>query len=316
MEINFKEDKIVWDKFVETSPHRSIFITTAFLDSLGAKYDLVTCREGQEILAGAVIIFDKNGEPMMSAHKFTQYQGLILADNSKMPAHSKTAHEFATMEFFINELVLRYKKFYLCQHWRFNDMRPFLWYNYHEPKMGQFKIQLRYTPIIDKKSYNVLDSFLSGIRRNRKREYLKAKEFLTISSIADESIMDRLHDDVFKRQGIERADNDSVLVKSITKKALADNFGSLKSALKDGESIASLLTLQDNRSSFFLFGATDSKYRDLGGYTYLSVEMIKDAFESGCQEVDIVGANSPNRSDYKISFNAELKPYFEIYFGN
>ena len=27
-------------------------------------------------------------------------------------------------------------------------------------------------------------------------------------------------------------------------------------------------------------------------------------------EVDFCGANSPNRGDYKISFNAELKTYF------
>ena len=76
-----------------------------------------------------------------------------------------------------------------------------------------------------------------------------------------------------------------------------------------------LLWLDDGRTSFFLFGAAEPGERDQGGYTYLSVQAIKDAFENGCAEVDIVGANSPNRSDYKISFNAELKPYFEVFYG-
>jgi hypothetical protein len=30
----------------------------------------------------------------------------------------------------------------------------------------------------------------------------------------------------------------------------------------------------------------------------------------GLLEFDFVGANSPQRGDYKISFNADIKPYF------
>ena len=37
--------------------------------------------------------------------------------------------------------------------------------------------------------------------------------------------------------------------------------------------------------------------------------MIRDAFECSFSEVDFVGVNSPNRGDFKISFNPELKPY-------
>jgi hypothetical protein len=40
------------------------------------------------------------------------------------------------------------------------------------------------------------------------------------------------------------------------------------------------------------------------------LNLIRDAMEKGLKYVDFCGVNSPNRGDYKISFNAELKPYF------
>ena len=31
------------------------------------------------------------------------------------------------------------------------------------------------------------------------------------------------------------------------------------------------------------------------------------------QNIDFVGVNSPNRGDFKTSFNADIKPYFDVY---
>jgi hypothetical protein len=32
----------------------------------------------------------------------------------------------------------------------------------------------------------------------------------------------------------------------------------------------------------------------------------------GLAEVDFVGVNSPNRGDFKLSFNPDLRPYFDL----
>jgi hypothetical protein len=37
--------------------------------------------------------------------------------------------------------------------------------------------------------------------------------------------------------------------------------------------------------------------------------MIKDAIENKYLEIDFCGLNSPNRGDFKVSFNAEPKLY-------
>ena len=83
-----------------------------------------------------------------------------------------------------------------------------------------------------------------------------------------------------------------------------------------GKAIAAILYLVDDRTVYYLFGANHPEFRKMGGGTLLVAEMIKDAFVRGVAEVDFVGVNSPNRGDYKISFNAELKPYFVASFGS
>ena len=44
------------------------------------------------------------------------------------------------------------------------------------------------------------------------------------------------------------------------------------------------------------------------------IKNIESAFKKNLNEVDFVGANSPNRSDYKISFNANLYSYYSSSF--
>ncbi|HPT40885.1 MAG TPA: GNAT family N-acetyltransferase, partial [Candidatus Gastranaerophilaceae bacterium] len=61
---------------------------------------------------------------------------------------------------------------------------------------------------------------------------------------------------------------------------------------------------------YYLFGANDPEYRNLFGGNFLMLNMIRDAFENDIEKIDFVGVNSPNRGDYKLSYNGELKPYF------
>ena len=80
--INFEENKSAWDIFLSKSPQRTIFLSSKFLDSLGPKYSLLTCYLNGKVVAGAAVIFDKNGQPLNSPFPYTQFQGLLLSDNS------------------------------------------------------------------------------------------------------------------------------------------------------------------------------------------------------------------------------------------
>jgi len=308
-EINFKESKEVWDAFVSTSQQRSIFVYSKFLDSLNADYDLVTCCEKGRVVAGAVLIYSDAGEPIDRPYPFTQYQGVLLADSASQSAHSQITHEFKVVEYFISQLTEHYTKCCLCQSWRLNDLRPFLWHNYHDPEKGQFKLDLRYTGILDLKKYDNFDAYLSSVRLCRRQEFKKSSQILKLEFSRDEAILDTLHAMTFERQSIERNNQDSVLVRSICKHAIAGEYGKMSVALLDEMPVSAVLFLYDDRTAYYLFGANDPAYRNTGAGSFLLLHMIKDAFEQGMEEIDFVGVNSPSRGDYKVSLNAELKNY-------
>lgn len=315
-EINFKEDKQVWDAFVSTSPQRSVFVYSKFLDSLLAEYDLVTCYDKDEIVAGAVVIYADSKSPIDTIFPFTQYQGILLADNSSQAPHSQLTHEFRIVEYLITQLTEHYKKYCLCQSWRLRDLRPFQWYNYHEPQNGQFKIDLRYTGILEINRFKGFDDYVSSVRTLRRRELKKASPLLTVRNSDDGMVLDELHARTFARQNIYRTEQESVLVKSILKHAIAGNYGKMSCAMLGDVAISASLFLYDDRTAYYSFGANDPGYRDTGSGTFLMMHMIKDAFEKGLREVDFVGVNSPNRGDFKISLNAELRPYFITSIGS
>lgn len=315
-EINFKEDRQVWDVFVSTSPQRSIFVYSKFLDSLLVNYDLVTCCDKDKIVAGAVVIYADSGSPIDTVFPFTQYQGILLADNSSQASHSQITHEFRTVEYFIAQLTEHYKKYCLCQSWRLRDLRPFQWHNYHEPQNGQFKIDLRYTGTLDINKYHNFDGYVSSVRTVRRQEFKKSSQLLKLKLSDDEEILDDLHAKTFERQNIDRTDQESVLVKSILRHAIAGNYGKMCCAMLDDVAVSAVLFLYDSRTTYYLFGANDPSHRKTFAGTFLLMQMIKDAFETGIQEVDFVGVNSPNRGDFKISLNAELRPYFITSIGS
>jgi len=289
--VNFKEDKAVWDAFVLTSPQRSVFIYSNFLDSLGVCYDLVTCYEKEKIAAGAVLIYSSENNPIESQYPYTEYQGVILADNANQMEHSKLAYNLKIVSYFISRLAEYYNKICFVQSWRFGDLRPFLWYNYHNPIEEKFKVDLRYTGILDLTKYNNFDDYLLSVRAVRRQEYKKASKNIEIIFSDDERILDSLHDKTFQRQNIERSSLESSLVKSICKSAITFGYGKMSVALLGNMPISAVLFLYDDRSGYYLFGANDPLYRNSGSGTLLMMRMIKDAFNAGIKDIDFVGVS-------------------------
>jgi hypothetical protein len=308
--INLKEDKAVWDAFAATSPQRSIFVYSRFLDALGTDYDLVTCYGKGKIVAGAAIVYSAAGLPITGAFSFTQYQGILLTGDVQKAGHSRIAHEFKVMEYFVERLADNFKKFSLCHSWRLQDLRPFQWYGYHEPEKGQFKVTLRYTGLLDLRQFGGFDEYVSSVRTVRRQEYKKSSQTLRFQLSEDAEILDKLHAKTFERQNLERGPQDSFLVQSLCNHAIAGGFGKMGVAYLGDIPVSAVLFIYDDRTAYYLFGANDPEYRNTSAGAFLLMQLIKDAFENGFEEVDFVGVNSPNRGDFKISFNADLKSYF------
>ncbi|MCX6950812.1 MAG: GNAT family N-acetyltransferase [Verrucomicrobia bacterium] len=315
-EVNFSETKAGWDAFVATSPQRSIFVETRFLDSLLTGYDLVTCRDGGVIVAGAVIVHSPEGGARGKPQQFTQYQGLLLADNRGVKKHSALAHELGVVEYFLGQLTARYPRCCLCQSWRFADLRAFQWHNYHAPDQGMFRLDLRYTGIVDLKSHASFEDYLSCVRTVRRQEFGKASQALALQEGGDGEVFFDLYRKTFERQDLRVSEREGALVRSIVSRALEGGYGKRVFALLGGVPVAAAVFVYDDRSAYYLFGAADPAHRRTFAGAFVLLQLIKDAFARGLTEVDLVGVNSPNRGDFKISFNADIRPHFNCSFGS
>ncbi|MEH2158831.1 GNAT family N-acetyltransferase [Nostoc sp.] len=309
--INWQETADIWDDFVENSTQGTVFAKSEFLNSLGVTFQIITVYFREKIVAGTVILFSEDGNILPAPFPFTPYQGLLLADNFTKTDHKRNSEEFLILTWFIEQLIEKLEKISLAHSWQLQDIRPFQWYNYHTPEKGKFEVQLRYTGILKLTKFESFDFYISCIRAVRRQEMRKAiKNKLSIQVSDNIDILDNLHREVWTRQGIENIEKESYLLKAITQKSLDKNFGILKVCYLDTSPVSAILFLFDRKCGYYMFAGNHPEYRESGGSTFLLLNLIEECFKRKLQEVDFVGVNSPNRGDYKLSFNPEIKPYF------
>jgi len=306
------KDKERWDWFVASSPQSNVFCSTPFLDALGEEYDLLLIEEEGSLQLGAVVV-KQDGKPICAPYPFTLYHGLLFdASKSNLPQHSRIRWGLEVTDYLLSVMEKHYDRISFCLHYTVEDLRSIQWFHYHESQKGLFNVELRYTGILDLQTINNFDEYLLAIRKVRRYEYRQAlSDGLTIEVSDDITILNQLHKRTFERQGITRSPEEERLLLSISQAAISHGFGQLLVCRnKSGIIIAATLFLYDNKCGYYLFGANNPEFRNNFGGTYLLLENIRQCKERGLSKVDFAGINSPNRGDFKISFNAKPVPYF------
>ena len=311
-ELTLCTSKLEWDRFVGGSPQGSIFCRAGFLDSLGVEYDLWFAQENGHPQAGAIIL-RRDKEPLQAPHPFTLYQGVLFAGDSGVPvAHRRAKRVLTLTEILLTGLSEHYDRLSFCLHHSSWDLRGLQWFHYHQPERGTFRVDLFYTGLIDLTKYQDFELYLASIRTTRRYEYRKAsRQGLTVEVSRDMDTLDELHRRTFERQGLERGEEGGRLLRAITNAALAQGFGELLICRDEkGEAASATLFLYDDRSGYYLFGANDPAHRHSSSGTFLMVENLRRSQARGVKWVDVCGINSPDRGDFKTSFNAVPVPYF------
>lgn len=312
--VKWSESKEVWDNFAITSPQYSIFIDSRFLDSLLTPYQLITLYDDKIIEAGLVLFFGENDLPLLNNMPYTQYQGMIIKSMDTLSTHTRFNRQLKVIDFFLKKLHEKYNHFCLSQSWKFEDIRPFLWHNYHDESKGVFSIKIRYTAILDLKEIESKEKYLLSIRDDRRLPYNKAiKNGYSIEISDDIDLLNDLHSLTFQRQNITVSDYEQKLLLSISETAIKNGYGKLMFCKNQlNEFVNATLFISDLNCSYYLFGANHPDFRKYGGSNLLLVENIMSSKEQGLKYVDFVGANSPQRGDFKTSFNAKPVVYFEL----
>ena len=262
----------------------------------------------------ALVPLDNADSTASTPVAFTLYQGVLFAaEHARRPVHSRTKTGLDLVNFLLAGLAQRYTRLTFCLHHEFIDLRSFSWFHYHEPERGQFRLSLQYTGLVHLTDYASFQDYVSSTREVRRQEFRRGeKAGLKVEAIDDVSLFESLYRKTFERQGVNINPALIERMRRVTTAALTHGFGELLCCrLPSGEPASITLFLYDDRCGYYLFAANDPARRNSGSGTYLMFENIRRCHARGLKWVDFCGINSPNRGDFKTSFNANTVPYFE-----
>ena len=304
-------DTLAWDAFADASPQGHIFSKSAFLHALGAPFTCyeVTTPQG-EVLAGAVILED--GKRMARApFAFTPYQGIMFANSvAQQTSQKRLCTEFRITAFMIESLLSIYPNFSMALSPFFKDLRPFLWHNHGQAGKSIFEVKHRYSGHVSLRNF-VLSEFLTTVRTVRRQEYKKSQ--VQIQTSTDLPLFLSLYQQTFERQGLVIDPQTLALVQRICSQAMDAGMGYLSAAHLKDRTASMAFFVMDARCAYYLFGANDPAMRDSNASSKLLLDNMAMSTQQGLRLFDFVGVNSPQRGDFKLSFNAELVPYQEVH---
>lgn len=304
----------LWDAFVTTSPHGSIFARTEWLSLLDARFECWLVWAGSEPWLGALMLLDDAG-PIRAPYSFSLYQGLFWGERlSSQPWHSRARHALEATTCLLEQLESVHSRLSFCMHPNYADVRPLSWFHYHEPERGRFDIGVWYTGLIELGTWDGFDDYLASIRKTRRQDYRRAVTLGCVVApldLDDLNTLESLYLKMFSHQGLEVDPALVARMRRVAQCARKAGFGEvLVCHDRAGTPLSATLFLHDDRCGYYLVGANDPANRDTGCGTFLVIENIRRCSERGLERVDVCGMNSPDRGDFKASLNAAPVPYF------
>lgn len=313
------KDLRAWDTFADRSPQHSIFSHSRYLEAVGRKYMLYFIYQGQQIKAGVALVL-RDDELGCELDDLVIYNG-ILFDEADVRKPSKARIErFELTEFIIEALDRQYNGIQMALNPAFEDMRPFLWHNYHSPHpYDKFVIDLRYTSYLDISEFFLCKEDTStllykNLDNNRQSDLRKAQGNVSFEETRDTDRFIQYYNDLLLKQGIitspEKLGRMKNLIDSIINEGLVRMF-----AVKNCQghiTYITVFTIFKNKGCY-LFAAGDLATMQRYDGTYCLWKSMKALSRYGVYEINFEGVNSPQRGAFKMGFGGDLRTYFKIF---
>lgn len=301
-----------WNEVIKESQQFSIFSSSEFLESCGIIADRWILFKNKKKCMAALIV-EPNNPSFVAPYPYSVYQGIYFIDKED-EIHSESKIKLDALVALLDFLGKIYKALSLSLHFSIKDIRAFQWFNYHDKMSNQYRIDISYTGIVDIVKHGGIDSYLNKIRKSRLQEFKKSiSRNMTFIISSDIDTFIDLYIKTFQRQGIVIAADNLIKVRDIVGAALKYKYGNIFLCLDENKvAVSASVFIYDASYAYYLFGATEPKYRNSGASTYLMLNVFSYFNGIGIHKFDMVGVNSPQRGDYKMSYGAELLAYFNL----
>ena len=312
------KDFSVWDAFVDRSPQHSIFSHSRYLEAVGRKYVLYFVYQGQQIKAGVALVL-RNDEHGCELDELVIYNGILFDEADTRKPSNARMERFELTEFIIEALDKQYDGIEMALNPAFEDMRPFIWHNYHSPDpQDKFIINLRYTSFLDISEFFLCKEdpttlLYKNLNNNRQSDLRKAQGNGSFEETRDSDRFIQYYNDLLLGQGTitshEKLGRMKNLIDSIMKEGLARMF-----AVKNCQGHPTYITVFTifKNQGCYLFAAGDLATMRRYDGTYCVWESMKALSRYGVSEINLEGVNSPQRGAFKMGFGGDLRPYFKI----
>ena len=220
------------------------------------------------------------------------------------PGEGKMARRLSHEKSVITELITRLPSFdYFCQSFDYSvtNWLPFYWQG--------FKQTTRYSYIL--KDLSDQDAVFAGFEGKLKSQIRKAQKALEVCDDLGVDTLIELNKMTYERQNIPCPFTDATL-RRLVYAAQKHNAGKMLFAVDTSGNVhAAVFLVWDERSTYYLVGCTNTRFKGTDGGSLLLWDSIKFASMKS-RQFDFEGSMIEPIERHFRSFSAEQIPYFQI----
>ncbi|MDD5092640.1 MAG: hypothetical protein PHQ23_17210 [Candidatus Wallbacteria bacterium] len=315
---SFQSD--LWDSLVDNSPQGTVFIESDFLSSTSTRHEKYLIFKGQDLKAGICVCISENGEDCI-LDDLVVYNGLIFREDERKKDSRARLERFELTEFTIDFLTKRFRTIEISLSPHFEDIRPFLWHNYHEQAPGKrFIVDVRYTSYLDisglgDPASEETNPVFQNMIRLRQRGVRKMRQIESRFSQSDDpNLIADFYRKMMNAKGEtvpqEKLDRMRSLSAYLIKSGKGAQFRVTDSS---GPDIYAINFGLDRKRAYALFAAGKDTSPDMYEGTIAYWDSFHSlARNSGVSEIDFEGVNSPKRSWFKLGFGGDIRAYYQV----
>ncbi len=311
MSVSIIDNTDLWDRFVDESPHGTLFHKWKFLKILekhsGFRLHPYGVYKGNELICIAPVFFKTYGPGLRMAFSpppraAVPNLGPVMSSTySGLRQSKKENYLNAAIDDLAAELGKQAPDYtFISTPVGLDDARPFQWAGYD--------IAVHYTYVLD--LGKPLDELWSGFSPDCKKNVKRCEKYdLSIRQTTDAETFFKIQNDRLGSKGLNAPISGAGYLKDVLE-AFPDNVKMF--FVYAGNEIASVaLHCEHNGSMMFWMGDINVR-RDIPCNEHMMWEFIKDAKARGFREIEFEGASLRQLCQYKSKFNPVLKQHYYV----
>ncbi len=314
------EDLAAWDALVQRSPQGSLFCESWFAAAAREPVQRWAVMQKGALKAGLCLPVSADGRRVI-APDLTIYAGLLYDLDAERQRVKRRHDEFQIAEFVAAELAARFDGVELQLAPQIEDLRPWLWHDYHGPAEARYQTDLRYTTVLDisplqglggqeaAAQQSPLFAEMETVRRYSVREGWKKGGRVEI--VHDNAALLDFYRALMSAQGQPPEEAKLQAMAGVMQGLFEHGRGAIFHVLDaEGRLLYAVAYGWDERRAYYLYGAgSPERSTPWQGTLAHWVAFQYLAQEHGLGEVDLEGVNSPQRGWFKLGFGGDLVPY-------